>query len=67
MHDALAVLACTDPEKFTFQMTGIKVTQSGDEIGATVTDTTRKPVAVAMGCDAVWAVDLMKTQISGLG
>ena len=67
MHDALAVLACTDPEKFTFQMTGIKVTQSGDEIGATVADTTRKPVAVAMGCDAVWAVDLMKTQISGLG
>jgi inosine-uridine nucleoside N-ribohydrolase len=67
MHDALAVLACTDPDKFTFEMTGIKVIQSGDKIGATVADPTRKPTAVAIGCDATWAVNIMKTQISGLG
>lgn len=67
MHDALAVLACTNPEKFTFKMTGIKVVQSGDEIGATIADPSRKHVAVAMACDNVWAVDLLKSQISGLG
>jgi inosine-uridine nucleoside N-ribohydrolase len=67
MHDALAVLACTDPDRFTFEMVGIKVTQDGDAIGATVADPTRKPVAVAMDCDAQWAVDTMMQQIGGMG
>ena len=67
MHDALAVLACTDPDKFTFKMTGISVIQSGDKIGATVTDHTRTPVAVATDCDDVWAVNVMKSSIGRLG
>ncbi len=67
MHDALAVLACTNPEKFSFEHIGIKVTQSGDEIGATRADKNRKPVAIAMDCDADWAVRVMMERISSLG
>jgi len=67
MHDALAVLACTNPEKFTFEHTGITVAQSGDALGATQASATRTPVKVALNCDADWAVDLMKTQIATLG
>lgn len=67
MHDALAVLACTSPDKFSFEHIGIAVTQNGDEIGATRADDSRKPVAVAMDCDAEWAVNVMMERISSLG
>ncbi len=67
MHDALAVLACTNPEKFTFEYAGITVTQFGDEIGATRADATRKPIAIALDCDAEWAVNAMMDRISSLG
>lgn len=67
MHDALAVLACTNPEKFTFVRNGIKVAQSGEDIGATLGDTTRPPVKIAMDCDADWATSTMMDRIIELG
>ncbi len=67
MHDALAVLACTNPEKFTFEDTGITVVQSGEKCGATTHDPTRKVTKIAMDCDAEWAVAKMKSHIISLG
>lgn len=66
MHDALAVLACSDPQKFVFERSGIKVLQSGDRVGATDADKTRPEVTVAVGIEADWAVDRMIKVIGGL-
>lgn len=67
MHDATAVLACTNPEKFTFKKVGLRVILTGEEIGQTVADATRPPVEVAVGVQGKWAVDLFKEQIVSLG
>jgi len=67
MHDALAVLACSHPENFTFEATGLTVPDTGAKLGATLPDAARKPVAVAVDCDADWATEFMKSQIAGLG
>ena len=66
MHDALAVLACTDPQRFTLQSVGLAVGQSGDTFGATIADPSRPAVKVAMDVDADWAVETMETMIGGL-
>ena len=66
MHDALAVLACTDPDRFTLHEVGLSVVQSGDHIGATVAALDRPSSQVAMDVDAAWAVDQMEQMIGGL-
>lgn len=67
MHDATAVLACTHPEKFSFEKVGLRVILEGKEIGQTVADTSRPPVEVAVGVQGKWAVDLFKDRIVSLG
>ena len=67
MHDATAVLACTNPEKFTFEKVGLRVILEGDEIGQTIADKSRPPVEVAVGVQGKWAVDLFKERIISLG
>lgn len=62
MHDSTAVLACTNPERFTWHETGIRV----DAAGATVADPSRPICKIAMGVQADWAVTLAKTAILGL-
>lgn len=62
MHDSTAVLACTNPERFTLIETGLAV----DAKGATVADATRPLSKVAMGVDAEWAVQLAKDTVIGL-
>lgn len=66
IHDATAVLACTQPDRFSFRSTGIRVPLSGDFAGATVADATRPPVQVAMGVDAGWATATVLSQIATL-
>lgn len=67
MHDATAVLACTHPEKFTFEKVGLRVIVSGDEIGQTIADESRPPVEVAVSVQGKWAVDYFKERIISLG
>ncbi len=67
MHDATAVLACTHPEKFTFEATGLRVILEGDALGQTVADSTRQPVDVAVDVAGKWAVDLFMERIISLG
>lgn len=67
MHDATAVLACTNPEKFTFEKTGLRVVLTGEQIGQTVADPSRPHVEVAVSVEGKWAVDLFMDQIISLG
>lgn len=67
MHDATAVLACTHPEKFTFEDVGLRVILEGEEIGQTVADTSRPKVQVAISVEGQWAVDYFKDHIVSLG
>ena len=67
MHDAAAVLACTDPERFDWLPSGIRVNTSGADIGATLPDSARKPARIAVGVDAAWAQELIKSSIASLG
>jgi len=67
MHDATAVLACTNAEKFTFEKVGLRVILEGENIGQTIPDATRPPVQVAVSVQGKWAVDLFKEQIINLG
>ena len=67
MHDATAVLACTHPEKFTFEDVGLGVILEGEEIGQTVADTSRPKVQVAISVEGQWAVDYFKDHIVSLG
>jgi inosine-uridine nucleoside N-ribohydrolase len=66
MHDAAAVLACTNPEKFLFRDVGVAVVQDGEGLGDTVADVARKPVAVAMGVDADWALEALQGHLATL-
>lgn len=66
MHDALAVLACVHPEKFTLVEAGLRVPVDGDDLGATLKDDSRPKVQIAMGVEAAWATGLMKQSISAL-
>jgi len=67
MHDATAVLACTHPEKFTFEDVGLRVILDGEEIGQTVADASRPKVQVAVSVAGKWAVDFFKDRIISLG
>jgi len=67
MHDATAVLACTHPEKFTFEDVGLRVILEGEEIGQTVADTSHPKVQVAISVEGQWAVDYFKDHIVSLG
>ena len=66
MHDSTAVLACIAPERFEMQTTGLRVVQSGEDMGKTIADDSRPPVDVAMGVDAKWAVDFAMSRIATL-
>ncbi|WP_458791440.1 nucleoside hydrolase [Yoonia sp. MH D7] len=67
MHDATAVLACTHPEKFTFEESGLRVILKGADMGKTVADPTRRPVEVAINVAGEWAVDLFMERVISLG
>lgn len=67
MHDATAVLACTHPERFTFEKSGLRVILEGDEIGKTVADTSRPAVEIAVDVQGKWAVDLFMERVISLG
>ena len=62
MHDATAVLACTNPEKFTWHETGLAV----DAKGATIAASNRPTSKVAMAVEADWAVTFAKQAVLGL-
>ena len=67
MHDATAVMACTNPERFTFEKSGLRVILEGDAIGQTIADATRPPVEIAVDVQGKWAVDLFKERVISLG
>ncbi len=66
MHDALAVLACTDIDRFTLHRCGISIGQSGENTGATLADANRPAVSIAMDVQADWAVETMMQMIGNL-
>ena len=66
MHDAAAVLCCTNPERFELKRTGLRVSMKDQNYGATIADASRKPVAIAMNIDAPWALSTLKDEISRL-
>lgn len=66
MHDAAAVLCCTNPERFDFHSVGLRVSLDEANYGATIADENRKPVRVAMNIDAPWALSTLKDEISRL-
>lgn len=67
MHDATAVLACTNPERFTFEAVGLRVILEGEKKGQTVADPGRSPVEVAVDVEGKWAVDLFMERVISLG
>ncbi len=67
MHDATAVLACTNPERFTFEKSGLRVILAGENLGQTVADATRTPAQIAVNVEGKWAVDLFMERIISLG
>lgn len=66
MHDSTAVLACTDPDRFTWQQTGLRSSLDSETLGATVADDTRHQASVALGVEADWAVEKVKRAIATL-
>lgn len=66
MHDAAAVLCCTNPERFDFHKSGLRVSLDEANYGATIADESRKPVEIAMNIDAPWALDTLTAEISRL-
>ncbi|MGB0967205.1 MAG: nucleoside hydrolase [Halocynthiibacter sp.] len=66
MHDAAAILACSDPDWFGHETTGLKVSSDGDNIGATLADTSRPNVQVATKIDAKAALSKLKSALSHL-
>ncbi|MGB0969131.1 MAG: nucleoside hydrolase, partial [Halocynthiibacter sp.] len=66
MHDAAAVLACSHPDYFGCEETGLRVICEGDQVGNTVTDPARPSVQVATTIDADSTLDLLKARISAL-
>lgn len=64
MHDATAILACIAPERFTFEMMGLRIETEGVCIGRTVADPSRAPVHIAVGVEARWAVQTAKVQVA---
>tara|TARA_R110002051_G_scaffold1008_7_gene4991 strand:+ start:622 stop:1533 length:912 start_codon:yes stop_codon:yes gene_type:complete len=67
MHDATAVLACTNPERFTFEKSGLRVVLDGDTLGQTVADKNRPLVEIAVDVQGKWAVDLFMERVISLG
>lgn len=66
MHDALAVLACVEPERFTLGTTGLEVIQTGERMGETIANPNRPATQVALGVEADWAVAEMEKMIGSL-
>jgi inosine-uridine nucleoside N-ribohydrolase len=64
MHDSTALLACTNPERFSYFASGLRVICDGDAIGQTVADDSRPPVRVAIGVEAEWAVAQAMSQVA---
>lgn len=52
LHDSTALIACTHPELFTMDKTGLRVVTEGEEFGNTVRDTENPPVSVCTDIDA---------------
>ena len=65
-EDAAAVLACSDPDLFGLEHTGLRVSQDGETLGATLADPTRPKVAVATGINADATLSKLKTHIAAL-
>lgn len=66
MHDAAAVLACSHPEFFGCEETGLRVICEGEEVGNTVADASRPVVSVATQIDAKASLDLLQSHIAAL-
>ncbi|WP_039017856.1 nucleoside hydrolase [Halocynthiibacter namhaensis] len=66
MHDAAAVLACSNPDWFGLEHTGLRVSQDGETVGATLADPNRPKVAVAIEIDAVATLTKLKTHLAAL-
>lgn len=66
MHDSTAILACTNPERFTMKQSGLRSSLEKTTLGATVADQTRTAATITMGVDAAWAVDKAKAAIATL-
>ncbi len=66
MHDAAAILACQFPERFTFEDTGIIVSQEADTLGQTQRSEARPPVQVALDIEADWAVETLLEKLATL-
>lgn len=52
LHDSTALIACTHPELFTMDQTGLSVVLEGEEFGNTVRDTTKPDVSVCVDIQA---------------
>lgn len=57
LHDSTALIACTHPELFSMDETGVSVVLEGDEFGNTVRDTAKPKVSVCVDIQA----DAVKT------
>ncbi len=66
MHDATAILACTNPERFTFMPAGLQVSTKAADYGATIEHPDRTPVQIARAVDADWAVAHVHAQLAAL-
>lgn len=52
LHDSTALIACTHPQLFRMERTGLSVVLDGAQAGSTVRDATKPPVSVCVGIDA---------------
>jgi len=66
MHDAAAVLACSDPNWFGLESTGLRISLNGETIGQTIADNSRPSVSVATKIDAQATLDKLKTHLAAL-
>lgn len=52
LHDSTALIACTHPELFTMDNTGLSVVLNGHEFGSTVRDLSKPKLSVCVDIDA---------------
>ena len=52
LHDSTALIACTHPELFHMEATGVSVALEGKEFGNTVRDSGKPPISVCLDIDA---------------
>ena len=63
LHDSTALIACTHPQLFTMEKTGISVILEGEQFGNTVRDSSKREVSVCVDIDAKAVKDLFMQRI----